>query len=420
VNDPFRSARLLESRPRVQGEHMSAGREFEGVDERWVAQARALGPLIREHAAAGEAERRLSSPVVEALLRSRLTVLFLPRSLGGAETDPVTCMRVVEELAMHDAAAAWLIMVANAHAWASSRLPAHVVEEMFSNLDDCVHATTFQPPIEAREAPGGFRLRGRRAFASGCHAARYIGLTAIVMDGAGPKMVGGMPQIVAVSIPASKVQIIDTWRGLGMRGTDSNDVAVDDVFVPSDWTFGLSPDYEPNRHHASPLYRFPMVAAIAGVHITPVALALGRRALDAVYALCEKRVPMASAVPLRERGAAQEKIGRAEATWRAARALVYQSTAEAWRRTQAGERLSLEDKSGLLLASTHAVQSCVEVVDAMFSLGGSSAVYEGQPLERVFRDVNVLRQHGFVSAGRYETCAQVALGLPPDLPLLHF
>ena len=92
----------------------------------------------------------------------------------------------------------------------------------------------------------------------------------------------------------------------------------------------------------------------------------------------------------------------------------------AWQRPLAGETLSLRQRAGLLLAGTQTVQMSVEATDLMFGAAGSSAVFQSSPLERLLRDANVIRQHGFVCPARYETCAQVTLGLEPDLPLVHF
>ena len=389
-------------------------------DEALVAKAVALGPLIREHAAEAELERRLSQPVLDALAKSRLLHMVLPKALGGLETDPLTCMRVVEELSAFDSIAGWMIMVANGAAWASARFPANTVQTLFRDLDDCIQAAAFQPPVEAREVAGGFQLSGRRPFASGAHAARWVLLTGIIMEDGRPRMVGGMPQVIGAVIARENIEIIDTWQGLGLRGSDSCDVSVRDVFVPAAFTFPLAPVFEPNEYYRAPLYRLPMIGAIAFAHIAPVATAVARNAVDAVRTLSAKRVPMGSQVPMRNRGAVQEKLGRAEAMLRAARALMYEAMADAWARTLAGEQLTLQQRADLLLAGTHTVQTSVEVTDLMFGAGGSSAVFASNPLERLFRDAHVLGQHGFVSQARYETCAQVMLGLEPDLPLVHF
>jgi alkylation response protein AidB-like acyl-CoA dehydrogenase len=131
-------------------------------------------------------------------------------------------------------------------------------------------------------------------------------------------------------------------------------------------------------------------------------------------------MPTASAVPLRERGVAQARLGRAEAMLRSARAFMYETMAETWAKTQAGESFTMEERARILLAAAHAGQVGAEVTDMMFTSAGSSGVFTRHPLERLFRDSQVIRQHGFVAASRYETVAQAMLGLEPDLPLLHF
>jgi alkylation response protein AidB-like acyl-CoA dehydrogenase len=129
---------------------------------------------------------------------------------------------------------------------------------------------------------------------------------------------------------------------------------------------------------------------------------------------------MASTVAMRDRGVAQERLGRAEAILRSARAFAYETMTEVWELTRAGHPVTLEQRGQVLLAAAHAAQASAEVTDLMFTSAGSSALVKRSPLERLFRDASVLRQHGFVCAGRYETVAQIALGLEPDLPLVHF
>jgi alkylation response protein AidB-like acyl-CoA dehydrogenase len=240
------------------------------------------------------------------------------------------------------------------------------------------------------------------------------------MDGDAPRMSHGMPVLVIAVMPAKDVEVIDTWNGLGMRGTDSSDVAVRDLFVPTAFTCPMAPQFEPNKHYRSPLYRMPMLAPAVLASIPPIAIAIAQNAIDEVKALSSKRVPMASMVPLRDRGAAQARLGRADAMLRSARAFMYETMADAWARTQAGEMFTPDQRATILLAAAHAAQVGAEVTDMMFASGGSSAVFVRHPLERLFRDAQVIRQHGFVGAPRYETVAQVRLGLEPDLPLIYF
>lgn len=390
------------------------------IDETLVAKARELGPLIRAHAGEAEQERRLSKPVIDALNRAGITKMLLPKSLGGLETDPVTMLRVVEEVASFDSVAGWLLMVSNSGAFTGCRYSAEVAEEVFRDPNDWLIATAFQPPVEAREVERGYRLTGQRALASFAHAARWICLTGLVMDGPQPRMAHGMPVLVFATMPAKDVEILDTWHGLGLRGSDSTDVSVRELFVPKAFTCPLVPPFEPNKHYLSPLYRLPMLAPIVLATIPPIAIAIARNAIEEVRTLSAKRVPMASSVALRDRGVAQARLGQAEAMLRSARSFMYETMADTWARTQAGEVFTTQQRADILLAAAHAAQVGAEVTDMMFASGGSSAVFVRHPMERLFRDAQVIRQHGFVAASRYETVAQALLGLEPDLPLIHF
>jgi alkylation response protein AidB-like acyl-CoA dehydrogenase len=132
-------------------------------------------------------------------------------------------------------------------------------------------------------------------------------------------------------------------------------------------------------------------------------------------AIAQRKTPFGSATLLRDRATAQSKIAQAEAPLRSARALLYDTLTEVWERTLAGESPSLTCRADLLLTVVNAVSSSVKVADLMYSVAGTTGIYTKHPLERHFRDLQVLRQHGFVSDSRFETVGQVYLALPPDL-----
>src|SRR5215208_4211443 len=111
----------------------AAGSSFTpAAGEHLLEAARRIGPLVREHADQGEENRRLAKPVLDALRAAGLQRMFTPRSLGGFEVDPLTCARVVEEIASHDSAAAWALQAGNTGAWWCARLPQAGVDEVFA------------------------------------------------------------------------------------------------------------------------------------------------------------------------------------------------------------------------------------------------------------------------------------------------
>jgi indole-3-acetate monooxygenase len=214
-------------------------------------------------------------------------------------------------------------------------------------------------------------------------------------------------------VPIEDCEIIDTWYVMGMRGTGSDDIALTDLFVPQARTCPLVPEFTPGSHYQGPLYQFSAMGAVAST-FPSVVLAMARQALNEVYTLAQGKIPFASTTVLRERGTAQVKLAQAEARWRSARALLYDTLGETWEQTLAGEPPSLVQRADLLLAVAHATSSAAKVVELAYNVAGTSGIYTRNPLERHFRDIQVLKQHGFASESRYETVSRVYFGLPPE------
>lgn len=389
------------------------------VEERLVERARQLGPLIREHADQGERDRRLARPVVDALLEAGFQRMFTPRSLGGLEVGPVTCARVVEELAGAHSAAGWALQTGNTGAWWCARLSREGAGELFAAGPNALIAASFQPPHQAIEVPGGYRFTGRGPLASTIHDAAWVMMTAFILDDDQPRMVDGHPDVIAVVLRASDVRIDDTWHSLGMRATDSNDAVAEDVFVPASRTFHVTPQFEPGPHFQGPLYRMPAIGSILVV-TAPVAMAVARGAITELRELAQRKTAMGFARTLKDRDVVQAALAEAEGTLRSARSFFYETLDAMWQRTLAGEPSTLEQKADLLLAGTHAAKSASTVTELMHRLAGTSGVYARSRLERHFRDAQTVRHHGFVSQNRLETVGQVYLGVTPEFPLVAF
>jgi alkylation response protein AidB-like acyl-CoA dehydrogenase len=382
-----------------------------------LERARSIGPMLRAHADVAERERRLPKAVLDALAEAGLQRMLVPRSLGGLEVDPVTCARIVEEVASYDSAAAWSLQSANVNAFFSARLPDDGVEEMLGANPNVIVAAAFHPPQQAIEVDGGFRVSGRAPLASIVHDSDWILFSTFIMDGAQPRMTPFGPAVIAVIMRTSEVEILDTWYTLGMRGTDSNDAAFNDVFVPARRTFPFSPEFTPGRHFRGPLYRFPAVP-ITAMYSTGVMLAAARGAITEFKELAQRKVAMGSMKTLRDRGVVQATLAKAEAILRSGRALLYDTLSDAWARTLAGGSHTMEQRADLLLAGIHAAESAVQATTLMHGLAGTTGIYTRSRVDRYFRDVHTLHHHGFVSESKLESVGQVYLGLPPDFPLI--
>jgi alkylation response protein AidB-like acyl-CoA dehydrogenase len=389
------------------------------VDETIVAAARAVGAIVAEHVATTERDRRLAGPVIEALRGAGLFRLFTPRTFGGLEIDPVTFARVVEEVSSFDSAAGWAFQAGNTGAWWTSRMAPEGVAELYADGPDLMMTASLSPPHRADEVSGGYRLTGRGPLASTIHDSRWVMMSALVFEGDQPRMTSSGPEVVALVMPTNEVEIIETWDSLGMRGTDSNDVAANGVFVPRSRVFHLRPDYVPSAPFDGPLYRLPALAATFTI-IVPVALAIARGAIGELRDIATSKVPLGAMKTARNRGAVQAAVAEAEGMIRSARLFFYDALSQGWMRAVAHEPFTLQDKADLMLASTWAVRNAARVTDLMHRMGGTNGIYSRSRLERLFRDAQTVRHHGFVSDSRLETVGQVYLGIEPEFPFVAF
>ena len=379
-----------------------------------------IAPILSQNIDEEERNRRLSPTTINALREAGFWRLFVPKSLGGSESDPLTVAKIVESVARHNTAAAWSMMVANTSAWWFSRLSEKGVEDLFKDGPDTLIAGAFHPPMKATATKGGFLINGRSPLTSNVHEATWIFVTAFVMDGDQMKFNNGIPEVIGVVMDAKDVEILDTWYTLGMKATDSNDITVKDAFVPNHRLFYLMPEYERNAHYKSPLYRLPAMCTSIASLISPVALANARNAIEELKTIAEKKTPMGSMVSIKERGVVQRKLGMAEAFVQSSKAFLYQEISECWNKTLNGEIISLEEKARLLLAITQTNQTCAQAVELMFSAAGTTGIYTRNKLSRYFTDAQVIRHHGFSNESRYETAAQIYLGMQPDFAVVAF
>jgi alkylation response protein AidB-like acyl-CoA dehydrogenase len=187
----------------------------------------------RTDAANIEQSRRLPLPLVEAITEAGLFRLWIPRSLGGEETDPMTLVRVVEEVSRADGAAGWCVAIGAEYGVFGGYLPAEAAREIYGSDRSVRTAGALRPFGDAIVVPGGYRVTGRWPLGSGCqHSGWIVGGCRVLEDNKPRLRHDGTPVARLLFFSASDCEIIDTWNSIGLRGTGSHDYAVSDVFVP--------------------------------------------------------------------------------------------------------------------------------------------------------------------------------------------
>jgi alkylation response protein AidB-like acyl-CoA dehydrogenase len=147
-------------------------------------------------------------------------------------------------------------------------------------------------------------------------------------------------------------------------------------------------------------------------------LGIARVAIDEAAALARGKTATGSSTALWMSPAVQSQIGQAEASLRAARALMFQTLDDVWQWVLSGREVTTAQRADLLLAATKTAESTVQVVERMHTLAGTSGIYSGNAIERCFRDIQVVRQHRFYTESRYETFGRMYFGLESDYGLV--
>src|SRR5882672_9703340 len=289
-----------------------------GAVNEHVARARKLAPRIEACADQIESERRLAEPVLDALFEAGMFRLLLPRSLHGAEVDPVTFVTVIEEIAKADASTAWCLCQASGCSMSAAYLPPDVASEVFGKDPRAVLAWGPGPDARAVAVEGGYRVTGMWSFASGCRHSTWLGGHAPICEPDGTFRRGAAGKVVerTMLIPAASAQIVDVWHVSGLKGTGSDAFTVSDLFVPHEYS--ISRDDPAERRQPGPLYCFPTGSLYAS-GFASVALGIARRMLDGLVELAREKTPRGFKRTLRDSAVIQSQVGYAEGQLQSAR-----------------------------------------------------------------------------------------------------
>jgi len=384
----------------------------------YVARARSLGPALAAAADEIERNRELPASIVSALVDNGLFRLLQPRSLGGAELDPMTYIQVVEQIASHDASTAWCVEQANGCSMVAAFLDPDVAREIFGPPDGVV-AWGPVGPAELRAVPGGFRLTGAWNFASGSHHASWLGAHVVTHGpGCAPlRRTDGGEILRTLLFPKSHATMTDIWHVVGLRGTGSDRYSVTDLFIPERYTVLRDPRIAPRQ--PGRLYCFSSSSLYAS-GVAGVALGIARGMITDFTELATQKVPHGAGQRLCENQVIQSQLAQAEARLRSARAFLLSVFAETWEAVDETGELSLEQNAMIRLASTWAIHQAREVVNTLYHGAGATAIFDDHPFERRFRDMHTALQQAQGRQAHYETIGRVLFGFPLDTAMFAF
>ncbi|GFG63929.1 hypothetical protein MKUB_14190 [Mycobacterium kubicae] len=362
-----------------------------------------IGAAAQQFSPQIDRDRGLPQELLAQLNQAGLLRATMPREVDALELAPGPALRCAEAVARGDTSAGWCVSIAITSALLVAYLPAATRDEMFGGGRG-VAAGVWAPRGKAKSVAGGVVVSGRWSFCSGITHADMMFAGCFIDD-------GRVPSVVA--LPKSDLEVLDTWHTLGLRGTGSHDTVADEVFVPTERVFSVFDGPVLDR----PLYRFPVFGFFA-LCIGAAALGNARAAIDDLTELASGKRGLGSTRSLAERPATQAAVATAEAALGGARALYYEAIDLAWQASHDVQPVRVDLRNRLRLAATHAVRTSADVVRTMYDLAGGSAIYDGAPLQRRFRDAFTATAHFQVNEASRELPGRLLLGQPADASML--
>ena len=358
---------------------------------------------IKQRGRTGEFDRlgHIAPDVIESFKAVGVYRALVPRRFGGDERSPGEFCAMIEEIAKADGSAGWVASFGMSPVYLAS-LPLETIEQVYAGGPDVVFAGGIFPPQPADPVEGGFKVNGRWKYSSGCMGASLVGV------GIAPKNGDKLDLPRFAVMPQSQVRIDQTWDTVGLLGTGSHDLVVEDVVVPEAWTFVRGGPANLDE----PFFRYPSLSFATQV-LSVVGLGVARAALDELRDMAAGRISVTGAPAVADRPLAQVEIAKAEAALRAARCFFYEAIDDVWQLVLAGEPLPAEKVNLLRLSSTHAVRVAAEVARSAQMLSGMTGVYNNSPLARFVNDAQVVTQHAFMGDITYQNAGAIFFGKQP-------
>jgi 3-hydroxy-9,10-secoandrosta-1,3,5(10)-triene-9,17-dione monooxygenase len=359
--------------------------------EALVARARALVPVLRDRENDAISNCQVSNETIAAFHDAGFFKVLQPQRYGGYEMSPAVYCEIAKTLAEGCMGSAWVYGVVAVHNWQLALFDPQAAEDVWAEDPSVLISSSYMPTGKATKIEGGYRFSGRWAFSSGSGHCQWVilGANMVAEDG------DGRPEPYNFLVPRIDYSIIETWRTMGLCPTGSNDIVVEDVFVPDHRVlrerdmFNLAcPGHVLNN---GALYRIPF-AQLFNRTVSTTSLGSLRRALDVFVEITRQKRTTYTGLRVAEDSAVQEAVADVMLVLTDLELRLANDIAELERRAVGGE-WPIERRAQLGHHTTAMVSRCVEAVDKLMMFAGGKAIYSGNVIQRAFLDIHCARAH---------------------------
>ena len=375
---------------------------------------RQLLPGIAERAPRADTDCRISEETIAELRSAGVFRMLQPRRYGGLEADPVGFYAVVREISGVCASTGWVTSVLGVHPWQLGLFAEQAQDEVWVGDAEVLISSAYAPMGRLTPEGDGYRLSGRWSFSSGCDHAGWALLGAMLVGAEGRPV-----DFMTIVVPATDYEVVDVWDPVGLRGTGSNDILVEDVLVPRHRTFRnfdhsrlRGPGQEANP---GPLYRLPFGAIFTTAITAPVVGAVAG-CLDSYIGAMRDRVRLSlGGGRFAEDQFAQVAVARAASEIDAAVLQLDRNIAELYACASQGREIPWELRLRARRDQVRATERSLEAIDLLFKTAGGNSLRRGNPIERAWRDAHAGSVHVANDVERaLALYGRLAFGLPVE------
>lgn len=386
------------------------------MTERVIDRVMELADQFREQAVEAERLGQLSDATVKNMKAVGNIRLLQPAAYSGYEVHPREFAETVMATAALDPAAGWVNGVVGVHPYQLAYADPRVAQEIWATDHDTWIASPYAPQGVATPVDDGYLFNGRWQFSSGTDACEWIILGAMVGDADGRPVMP--PQILHMILPRSDYQIVeDSWDVVGLRGTGSKDVVVQDAFVPAYRTMDgmkvMDGTAQIEAGMTKTLYKMPW-STMFPLGISSATIGICEGALAAHLDYQRERVN-ASGVAVKDDPYVMYAVGEAAADIEASRQALLANVDRIYDMVDAGKEVTFAERAAVRRSQIKAVWRAVMAVDQIFSRSGGNALRMDKPLQRYWRDAHAGVAHAIHTPGTiYHASALSSLGVDPQ------
>ncbi len=362
------------------------------TSEDYLERVRALLPALRERAADAEKLRRLPDETWKEFQEAGLFRCLQPKRYEGYELDPGTFYQAIMEVGAVCGSSAWILGVIGVHNWHLALFPPQAQEDVWGEDTSTQLSTALAPTGTVERVDGGFRLRGRWSFSSGCDFCHWAVLGGLLP----PLSEGGPPDARTFLVSRRDYTIEDNWYVMGLCATGSKDLVVHDAFVPEYRTHSYRDAFllknPGTKINDAPLYRLPFgIVFPNGLASPAIGVALG--ALETFREQSKTRVNVRDQTRVAEDPFIQFRLAEAAAEVDAARERLLANFAEMMQLVRVGKDIPLTQRARYRWDAANGTAWSVRAVDRLFEASGGRGIFLSNPIQRAWRDVHAMRAH---------------------------